>query len=104
MSLKCWVLSISELFENFVADLICGTHTNGSDERMYIEQWFDWCYFSIMPEETFLSYLLEMREIDRVLECWEILQELKELEEPDCYDKEELEIQQNTLEEIFSGI
>lgn len=27
---------------------------------MYIEQWFDRCYFSIMPEETFLSYLLEM--------------------------------------------
>ena len=54
-------LSIGELFENFVADLICGTHTNGSDERMYIEQWFDRCYFSIMPEETFLSYLLEMR-------------------------------------------
>ena len=94
-------LSIGELFENFVADLICGTHTNGSDERMYIEQWFDRCYFSIMPEETFLSYLLEMREIDSVLECWEILQELKDLEEPDCYDKEELEIQQNTLEEYF---
>ena len=94
-------LSIGELFENFVADLICGTHTNGSDERMYIEQWFDRCYFSIMPEETFLSYLLEMREIDSVLECWEILQELKELEEPDCYDKEELEIQQNTLEDYF---
>lgn len=34
-------LSIGELFENFVADLICGTHTNGSDERMYIKQWFD---------------------------------------------------------------
>jgi len=30
-----------------------------------------------------------------------VLQELKELEEPDCYDKEELEIQQNTLEEYF---
>ncbi len=97
-------LSIGELFENFVADLICGTHTNGSDERMYIEQWFDRCYFSIMPEETFLSYLLEMREIDSVLECWEILQELKDLEEPDCYDKEELEIQQNTLEEYFRNI
>ena len=76
-------LSIGELFENFVADLICGTHTNGSDERMYIKQWFDRCYFSIMPEETFLSYLLEMQEIDSVLECWEILQELKEMEEPD---------------------
>ena len=48
-----------------------------------------------------MEYLVtacEMQEIDSVLECWEILQELKELEEPDCYDKEELEIQQNTLE------
>ena len=94
-------LSISELFENFVADLICGTHTNGSDERMYIEQWFERCYFSIMPEKTFLSYLLEMQEVDSVLECWEILQELKGMDEPDSYDKEELEIQQNTLEEYF---
>ena len=58
----------------------------------------------LCQRKHFLSYLLEMREIDRVLECWEILQELKELEEPDCYDKEELEIQQNTLEGIFSGI
>lgn len=35
------------------------------------------------------------------LECWEILQELKGLDELDSYDKEELEIQQNTLEEYF---
>lgn len=42
-----------------------------------------------------------MQEVDSVLECWEILQELKGLDEPDSYDKEELEIQQNTLEEYF---
>lgn len=66
-----------------------------------IEQWFERCYFSIMPEKTFLSYLLEMQEVDSVLECWEILQELKGLDELDSYDKEELEIQQNTLEEYF---
>ena len=57
--------------------------------------------FQYYARGNILSYLLEMREIDSVLECWEILQELKDLEEPDCYDKEELEIQQNTLEEYF---
>lgn len=57
--------------------------------------------FQYYARGNIFIYLLEMREIDSVLECWEILQELKELEEPDCYDKEELEIQQNTLEEYF---
>ena len=28
-------LTISELFENFVSDLVCGTNTNGSDKCMY---------------------------------------------------------------------
>lgn len=35
------------------------------------------------------------------MEMQEALLNLKNLEEPDCYDKEELEIQQNTLEEYF---
>lgn len=32
-------LTISELLENFIGDLVDGTYSNGSDERMYAEQW-----------------------------------------------------------------
>ena len=34
-------LNVSELLENFIGDLISGTYSNGSDERMYANQWFD---------------------------------------------------------------
>ena len=30
-------LTISELLENFIGDLVDGTYSNGSDERMYAE-------------------------------------------------------------------
>lgn len=40
---KCgeYGLTIGELIENFVGDLVDGTYSNGSDERMYAQQWFD---------------------------------------------------------------
>lgn len=94
-------LSVSKLLENFVADLIEGTYTNGSDERMYISQWFNRCWFSIMSDDTFLAYLLNMGEMDGVLESWEKIQELKVLENPDSYDKEELETEQEYLNNCF---
>lgn len=34
-------LTIGELIENFVGDLVGGTYSNGSDERDYADQWFD---------------------------------------------------------------
>ena len=39
---KCgeYGLTIGELIENFVGDLVDGTYSNGSDERMYAQQWF----------------------------------------------------------------
>ena len=52
-------LSVAELIENFIGDLVCGTYSNGSDERMYAEQWFERCGFGMFPENTFLRYLVE---------------------------------------------
>ena len=61
-------LTVSELLENFIADLICGKESNGSDERMYAQQWFDRCAFSRMGKDTLLRYLLDMEvPIDRFL-------------------------------------
>ena len=56
-------LTVSELLENFIADLVCGTFTNGSDERMFAEEWFNRCRFAMFSENTLLSHLLKM-EVD----------------------------------------
>ena len=105
---------IERLWKKLPYNAMGGQHTIPIlvlQELWYTYQWFWWTHvywamvwpvlFQYYARGNIFIYLLEMREIDSVLECWEILQELKELEEPDCYDKEELEIQQNTLEEYF---
>lgn len=50
-------LNVSELLENFIGDLISGTYSNGSDERMYANQWFDRYWFSFEPENDLIQYL-----------------------------------------------
>jgi len=51
-------LTIGELIENFVGDLVGGTYSNGSDERDYADQWFERCWFGMFPEPTLLNHLL----------------------------------------------
>ncbi len=48
----------SELIENFIGDLVDGINSNGSDERMYADEWFKRCRFSNESEESFLSWLV----------------------------------------------
>lgn len=52
-------LTVEELLENFVADLVVGEKSNGSDERMYAESWFERCWFSFEEYDSFLAYLLK---------------------------------------------
>lgn len=49
-------LTISEILESFINDLIDGDYSNGSDERHYITSWFDRCFKE--TTETLLSYLV----------------------------------------------
>ena len=51
-------LTIGELIENFIGDLVGGTYSNGSDERDYAERWFERCWFGMFPEQTLLNHLL----------------------------------------------
>ena len=51
-------LTIGSLIENFIGDLLCGTYSNGSDERDYAEMWFERCWFGKFPEPTLLNHLL----------------------------------------------
>lgn len=81
-----------QLLENFIADLVCGTNTNGSDERMYIEQWFDRCWFSLDSCGSFLAYLVKNCEFDNFTELQETVTECtEELSELDVNDFDNLE-------------
>jgi SpoVK/Ycf46/Vps4 family AAA+-type ATPase len=55
-------LTVAELLEAFIGDLVCGTYSNGSDERDYAKCWFNRCWFGMFPEETLLSFLLNSLE------------------------------------------
>ena len=67
-------LSVGDLLRNFIGDLVCGTYTNGSDERDRAEAWFERCWFGMFPERTFLKFLIDEWYIDDFLEMvadWE---------------------------------
>lgn len=51
-------LTVGELIENFIGDLVDGTYSNGSDERMFADQWFDRCWFGMFPKQTLLNHLI----------------------------------------------
>lgn len=54
-------LTVSQLLENFIGDLVAGTYSNGSDERDYASQWFNRCWFSMgLGEPSFLQWLISM--------------------------------------------
>ena len=51
-------ITIGELIQSFIGDLIDGTYSNGSDERDYADKWFESCWFGMFPEPTLLNRLL----------------------------------------------
>lgn len=57
-------MTVEELIASFIGDLVDGTYTNGSDERMYAQRWFDRCGFQMMAEETLLSWLVSTGGVD----------------------------------------
>lgn len=58
---KCgeYGLTIGQLIENFIGDLVDGTCSNGSDERDCADAWFERCWFGMFPKATLLKHLLE---------------------------------------------
>lgn len=94
-------LTVSQLIENFISDLIDGSRTNGSDERMYAQQWFERCWFSSLMEETFLCYLIDFDKIESATGIWDELEYYKNKGELDEYEREEVELLNEELEEMF---
>lgn len=80
-------LTVSELLQGFIGDLIDGRHTHGSDERMYAEQWFERCGYKHFSEETLLRHLLEHDyDVDDFLTSYEEHKLYKE--DPEAYCQE----------------
>lgn len=94
-------LTVDELLRNFIGDLVDGTYSNGSDERMYANKWFERCWFGMFPEYTFLEYLIECDCVEETVDDWEEVKYYKELEELDEEDKEELTYYEECMNERF---
>ena len=71
---KAWSadLSVNGLIEAFIADLVDGACTNGSDERMLANQWYERCWFGMFPRKTLIRYLIEHEEMDGFLDELEV--------------------------------
>lgn len=48
--------TVGELLSGFVGDLICGSQTNGSDEREFAELWLNRCY-GYWDDDSLLAHL-----------------------------------------------
>lgn len=74
-------LTVGKLLEEFIGDLVYGTYTNGSDERMYANKWFDRCWFGMFPEDTLLRRILEYGsgadEVERFLTVYDEMEYYK---------------------------
>lgn len=94
-------LTVEQLLTSFIGDLVDGTYSNGSDERMYADDWFNRCGFEIEAEPTFLKYAINNWVLNEILELHSDLQSAKEDVEgcPELFSPEELqEMQQDVAE------
>lgn len=97
-------LTVSELLQNFIGDLVYGTYSNGADECMYANQWFDRCWFSMgmYQNSTFLRFLLDYNNsyyVEDVIYCW---QKIKKYENSDDEDEHKTYLaSQELLNEIY---
>ena len=71
-------MTVSELLESFIGDLVDGTFTNGSDERYLAEDWFNRCGFERDDKRTLLWHLLEQHaDLENFIELYEENEEYK---------------------------
>ena len=107
-------ITVAELLENFISDLVAGTYTNGSDERDYAERYFERCWFGMYPEKTLLNYLLShegdydvdgflrlLKEFEDTKECWEQCQRDSEAE---GWAEEDIEWVKNDFEGALENL
>ena len=94
-------LTVGKLIENFIADLTGGEGTNGSDERMYISQWFCRCGFSAFWDMSFMAWLIDMELLEDAIYEWEFIQYINKMAVKDQDDQEELDEHWDNLKSWF---
>lgn len=87
-------MTVSELLESFIGDLVDGTFTNGSDERYLAEDWFNRCGFERDDKRTLLWHLLEQNaDLENFIELYEENEEYKSHPEEFEEQREEYEME-----------
>lgn len=61
----------AEVLEGFINDLVCGSHTRGSDERMIAGQYYDRCCYGMFAADTFCRFCLIDYRMDELREALE---------------------------------
>lgn len=104
-------LTVGQMIENFIGDLVDGTYSNGSDERELAERWFHRCWFGMFPENTLLHYLLAescFYDVDGFLRLLEELEDVTDYwkqcqEESDTWSEEDIELARTDYETTLKG-
>ena len=71
-----------ELLAGFIGDLVSGTYTHGSDERMLADSYYERCGYGFMIDRNFLQWALHEYRLDDVTG---ILDDIEEAESDLAY-------------------
>ncbi len=74
---KCG-LTPAELLQNFISDLVDSAYSNGSDERAIAHKWFNHYNFSHCQNESLLSYLLSIGELEDFISTLTLIDKVKD--------------------------
>lgn len=103
-------LSVEKLLEKFIADLVDGTSSNGSNERTAANEWLDiFCYkYEYMLEKTLLRHILnknygDIRVIDDIKSLVKYYDECVELEAK-VYDAENKASTDEFIDEDYADL
>ncbi len=103
-------LSVEKLLEKFIADLVDGTSSNGSNERTAANEWLDiFCYkYEYMLEKTLLRHILnknygDIRVIDDIKSLVKYYDECVELEAK-VYDAENKASTDDFVDEDYADL
>lgn len=107
---KAWLhnITVAELVESYLNDLVSGIYTNGSDERHKANDYFERCWYAAgEPKNTFFQYLSECGNLQEYLENMETLKDIKQdiesymkIKNPSRDEQNELEMLQGDYEEV----
>lgn len=91
-------LTVAQLLESFIGDLIGGGSSGGSDEREYAKRWFERRGFGMFQQETLLSFLLNFRDAEEFCGLLEDIEMAKE--DIEAYEKDPSGYNTEDTEEI----